>query len=130
MTVATLTLFDGLSAVAERIEAEGGPLQLFAIMHRADTIDRWDVVVSAPRFNPDRIEDYRRVIDRVQSMLPWDQYMRVSHVAILPPNSPMVTAILASSELEPGKLRALAEPIGGVDYDKGYLVRPRHCNHL
>lgn len=117
--------FEGIAAVAQEIARERGPFTLFAIMHRPDTPDWWNVVVSAPWLDPEGLADYRYLTEKFKGFSRWDKMPRISHVSILRGNDPIVLDLVASRELEPGRICPMIEPVGPIDFDKGYLVERR-----
>jgi hypothetical protein len=116
------TLFEKIAAVATEVASERGAFTLFAIMHRADAPDWWDVVVAAPWLDAEGMKDYRYFAQKLGKFHDWDQTPRLSHVSILKLDNPVVRALLASRDLEVGKICAINEPAGPVDFDKGFLV--------
>jgi len=117
-----LTLFEKIAAVAAETARERGAFTLFAIMHRADAPDWWDLVVAAPWLDAEGMKDYRYFARKLGKFLDWDQTPRLSHVSILKLDNPVVRALLASRDLEVGKVCAINEPAGPVEFDKGFLV--------
>ena len=115
-------LFEKIPAVAAEIARERGEFTLFAVMHRLDVPDWWDVIVAAPWLDTESIKDYRYFAAKLLPFFSWDRTPRLSHVSILALNNPVVRALLASPDLQPGRVCLMTEPAGPVEFDKGFLV--------
>ncbi len=65
--------FEKLSAIASEVARERGEFTLFAIMHRRNAPDSWDVVVAAPWLDTEGMKDYRYLTGKLVRFFTWGQ---------------------------------------------------------
>ena len=111
-----------LKTMAENIQAEKGPLELFGLFLRDDSPDLWDVVVAAPWLEADERESFVYIADLLRSHLSDEERFWFSRIVILDHGG----AVLDSFLKEFGKRIGLAEvhyvAAGGAVIRRAYII--------
>jgi hypothetical protein len=84
-------ILDKLKSVVKALEKEHGSILLFALFLREDSLEKWDVVISAPWLNSSKKEAYKMVISKIQKALSPSELVQLSRVVILDATDPVVS---------------------------------------
>jgi hypothetical protein len=84
-------LMEAMEAVAKK----RGPLTLFALLMRAESPGKWDLVIAAPWMDRGKLKAFSYVANEVHARLGDDDIVSLSRIAHLPEDSKALRSILA-----------------------------------
>src|SRR3989338_3518458 len=59
-------IIERLKQLIKNIEGEQGPLLIFALFLREDSIEKWDIIISAAWLNSNEMESYKLISGKLQ----------------------------------------------------------------
>src|SRR5258708_613544 len=83
-----------LISLANQIEDDKGPLELFGLFLRDDSPDLWDVVIAAPWLKADELASFEYVASRLREALAEEELVGLSRIVILEHGGAVLTAFL------------------------------------
>ena len=94
------TAIEALLEIERALSKEKGPFTLFALFLRAEALEKWDLVVSAPWIEKDKRSALKLLSDRVQASLSISDLLSISRIVLADPSDPAVDAINRSVRVE------------------------------
>ena len=124
-------ILDKLKSVVQALEKEQGPILFFALFLREDSLERWDIVVSAPWLSSVERNAYQIVISKIQAVLTSSELIQISRVVILDDTDPAVSFLQEVCPLTNGGYKEtpqdfLVDPLSekfGFVIKKAYILR-------
>jgi hypothetical protein len=99
-----------------------GAFVLFGVVLRESLLDLWDLVVSAPWLNPDKLDAYRLMTGALQAALTPEEFLQFSRVVILEEGNPFLESVLAMASREHG-LRELRDmTVEGIPIRVAHII--------
>ena len=83
-----------LMEAMEAIARKRGPLTLFALLMRADSPGKWDLLVAAPWIDEGKLKAFSYVANEIHARLGDEEILSLSRIAQLPEGSKELRAIL------------------------------------
>lgn len=128
-------ILDKFKSVVLSLEENYGSILLFALFLREDSLEKWDIVVSASWLNSSDKNAYTKVISKIQSILNSSELIEISRVVILDNTDPVVSFLQEVCPLTNGGFKETpkdfsVEPFSekfGFTIRKAYILR---CQHL
>ena len=122
---------DKLKPIVEALEKEHGPILFFALFLREDSLEKWDIVVSAPWLSSSEKQAYEIVISKIQDSLNTAELVQFSRVVILDSIDPVVSFLQEVCPLTNGGFKESPkdfsiEPFSekfGFTIKKAYILR-------
>lgn len=84
-----------LMEAMEAIVRKRGPLTLFALLMRADSPGKWDLLVAAPWIDEGKLKAFSHVANEVHARLGDEEVLALSRIAQVPEGSRELRAILS-----------------------------------
>ena len=84
-------ILDKLKSAVQALEKEHGPILLFALFLREDSLEKWDIVVSASWLSSSEKKAYKMVVSKIQDSLNPSELVQFSRVVILDNTDPVVS---------------------------------------
>lgn len=123
---------DSLKFAITALEKERGDLLICALFLREDSLERWDVVVSASWLNPTEMQSYKIVSSKLQEILSDAELVQFSRVVILSQDDPVVSFLLDLETIKNGGYKELsAEALSErfrFTIKKAYLLRSQRLD--
>lgn len=94
------SVIDTLREIEQAVSRDKGPFTLFALFLREETLEKWDLVVSAPWIERDKRSALRLLADRLRDSLSASDLLSISRIVLLDPSDPGVEAITQSVRVE------------------------------
>lgn len=124
-------ILDNLKSVVLSLERECGPFLLVALFLREDSLNKWDIVVSAPWLNSSAKKSYEIIVSKVQEVLSPVELVQLSRVVILDNTDPVVSFLQEACPLTNGGFKESprdfsVEPFSakfGFVINKAYVIR-------
>jgi hypothetical protein len=124
-------ILDKLKSIVQSLEKEHQPISLFALFLREDSLQKWDIVVSATWLSSSEKNAYKIVISKIQAVLSPSEFVQFSRVVILDNTDPVVSFLQEICPLTNGgfkesskdfSVEPLSEKFGFV-IKKSYILR-------
>lgn len=117
-------LLGKLRRVEERVSAERGPFNLFALFQRENAPLGWDLVVSAPwlRLYDPSLDAF---VSELRQDLRDDDMMMLSRIAVIPPDFEGLGELAEEHPVEHGNVLIRNREFGLQMVEKGYLITAR-----
>ena len=84
-------ILDKLKSVVQSLEKEHQPILLFALFPREDSLQKWDIVISASWLSSSEKNAYKIVVSKIQAALSASELVQFSRVVILDDADPVVS---------------------------------------
>ncbi len=117
-----------MSVVAEKlrqieveISADKGDFNLFALIEREDSLNKWDIVVSANWIGSKRKELINRIARKIREKLSGDEQLMLSRIVILSPSDDLVRN-LNMIGVEHGMTKLFNNNFSGIFIREAYLI--------
>jgi len=115
-------LLEKLQKLEFELSEQKGSFDLFGLILREDSLDRWDVVVAAPWFGADKRNILKLLTEKLAESLGAAEMMMISRVVPLAYHDRFLSAIQGIARLEHG-LREIGDiDLAGVRVSRGYLI--------
>lgn len=120
--------YQKLHLALTQLENEHDEISLFAIFLRDNSLDLWDLIVSAQWLNSSDLNSLKIVCSKIQDSLKGSEILKLSHVVILDIDDPTVIFLRENYEVlhgHPGKLidpEILSERLN-FTIKRAYLLR-------
>lgn len=98
-------ILNKLKSVVESLEKEHQFMLLFALFLREDSLEKWDVVVSATWLSSSQEKAYEIVVSKIQSVLDTSELSKLSRVVILDSTDPVVAFLQEVCPLTNGGIK-------------------------
>ena len=110
-----------IEKVYEAINSERTGTRLFALFHRTDIDNKWDLVISARWFSNDKRKDLIYVIEKLKERLTENDIEILDRIELIRPSGKFVTDIIKSAGpiSEPKEFRDLS--IGDIRFDDVWI---------
>ncbi|HSX02898.1 MAG TPA: hypothetical protein VLI05_06335 [Candidatus Saccharimonadia bacterium] len=114
-------MVDKYKAVLAALEAEMGPVSLFALLKIDDLTDRWSLLVSAPwtSTNEERKSSFKSLISQLSKHLTEEEANQVARVGVWPLEDHLVTDLL---KFKKGTYIDKPTPVNGNVVHEGYIL--------
>lgn len=124
-------ILDKLKSVVQALEKDHQPILLFALFLIEDSLQKWDIVISAPWLSSDEKNAYKIVVSEIQANLSPSELVQFSRVVILNDSDPVVSFLQDVCPLTNGGFKESpkdfsAEPFSerlGFIIKKAYILR-------
>jgi hypothetical protein len=107
-----------------RISRERGPFVLFALFLREGSLDRWDVVISAP-WAEENLETLRYLDREFKKDLIPEDFGSIARYDVLPPDFEPLAELYEEHPVEHGKVIVRNREFGLQMVQKGYIITCR-----
>jgi hypothetical protein len=122
---------DKLKSVVQSLEKRHKPILLFAIFQREDSLQKWDIIISAPWLSSSDKNAYQTVVSTIQAHLSTSELIQFSRIVILDHNDPVTSFLQDICPLTNGGYKKSpedfsVEPLSdkfGFNIKKAYVLR-------
>jgi len=127
-----IEILEKLKSVVKTLEKENEKsMLLFALFLREDSLEKWDIVVSAPWLSSSEKNAYQLVVSKVQAILSPSELVQFSRIVILDHTDPIVPFLQKVCPLTNGGFKESpkdfsVEPLSekfGFTIKKAYVLR-------
>ncbi len=119
--IATRMLRKAMHEIADR----KGEFTLFALFMRADAPGTWDLVVSAPWIERDRLKTTREFVRLLVQSIGEEALQQFSRVAAVESDHPAVKFILDNLPVDDDELRVRSTDLFGLQIEEAIIFRAR-----
>lgn len=118
-------LVEKMQRVERRISQERGPFVLFALFLLPESLNMWDVVVSAPWADERDWEASEYVLREMQKELTLKDFFNISRVMVIPSDFEDLEELHEEHPVEHGKVIVRNREFGMQIIQKGYIITCR-----
>lgn len=111
-----------LIAIERTMAAERGPFTLFALFLREDAPRVWDLVLSAPWTDGNKLENYRYVDKHLRAHLQPKEMMFFSRIVLIDEDNPGLEDVLLEGEVEHGLCELYHREFFGLQIKHAYII--------
>lgn len=117
-----------LQQVMNEIAQEKGEFILFGLFLRDEAVDKWDLVVSAPWLEADKLKGLREVVDKMASIVGKEQFLALARIVTLNHDEPNLKAILQEVQVENDLVEIKGPNLFGLPISHAYVLqaKPQH----
>jgi hypothetical protein len=115
-------LLEKLTTMEREVAAEKGGFRLFALFLREDSPDRWDLLVSAPWLDANRVDGMDYLAKQVQSRLQIQELISLSRLVFIASDNPGLEAILRSVHVLGGRCEVHNSNFSGLPIKHAYII--------
>jgi hypothetical protein len=120
------SILEKLKKVAERVNAEKPELHFFALVHRVDAPDRWDLLVSSDKLEPWSMDALKYIVGHLKKVLSADEITRIAQVVVLPRDSKVISSLNHNPQVQAGELSFLHP---ADRFDQAFVIWPADLAH-
>ncbi len=117
-----IPLAERLRDLERDVALERGDFELFALVLREDSPDRWDLVMAAPWLNPLAMDDYELLAREIRTRLDAEHARLISRIVILQQGDPALEAFLRFAQLEHGTYALENIVLGSMNIQRAILI--------
>lgn len=107
------------------ISSEKGDFNLFALLLREDSPDRWDLLVAADWIDRDKYNAIHYIASRIQHVLSKKEIVLLSGIVVVEENNPELADFNAAFHVENGSVEIQNRNFFGQQISHAYLITSR-----
>ena len=111
--------------VMQDISAERGEFVLFGLFLREEAPDKWDLVISAPWIEADKLKALREFIEKATPIVGNEGLLALSRIVTLSPDDPNLETMLQAVQVDNGPLELWHPDFFGLDIKHAYILRAK-----
>jgi len=116
------SFLEKLSTLEFSMSRDKGDFELFGVLLREDSPDKWDLIVAAPWLDPDKRESFKVLADALQATLARDDFLGFSRIVILEKGNPFLESLLAMKSIEHGLIEFVNITLSGISIRRAYII--------
>jgi hypothetical protein len=110
------------------IAARKGDFTLFALLMRADSLGRWDLVVSAPWLESGKLKATSELVELLSDSIGREALQQFARVATVVGDNPTVQFIVKNLPVDDGELRVKSTDLFGLEIEDAIIFRAKPSN--
>jgi hypothetical protein len=111
--------------VMQDMGAERGEFVFFGLLLREEAPDKWDLVISAPWLEVDKLKALREFVEKATAILGSQELLTLSRIVTLNPDDPHLNAILQAIQVDNGPLELWNPDFFELDIKHAYILRAK-----
>lgn len=115
-------LIPKFQSVERYFSSTRGNFELFALFLRAESVDKWDLLVSAPWIEADKQTSLREIIANVQQTLAQEELVQLSRVVLIDRTNQALEAIHRAINVEHGAVEVQDSNFFGMPIKHAYII--------
>ena len=115
-------LLQKLVTLEKDLSTEKGGFLLFGLFLREDSVDLWDLVISAPWLEPHGKKSLNLIAGELKSRLETDELLSISRIILLEPNNSGMNAIHRAVATEHGRVELQDTAFFGMQMRHAYII--------
>ncbi|MBS1789481.1 MAG: hypothetical protein JST85_17285 [Acidobacteria bacterium] len=114
-----------LRQIKNKVEAEKGEFVLFGLFLRDEAVDKWDLVVSAPWLEKDKMKGLGEFVKKMASVVGEDEVLTLSRIVTLNHDDPSLEAILQDVQVENDLVEMQGHNLFGLPISQAYILQAK-----
>ena len=115
--------------VMEDVSAERGEFVLFGLFLREEAPDKWDLVISAPWLEADKLKALREFVEKATPIVGNEGLLALSRIVTLSPDDPNLETMLQAVQVDNDPLELCNFDFFGLDIKHAYILRAKQSIH-
>jgi len=111
--------------VMKDVSAERGEFVLFGLFLREEAPDKWDLVISAPWLEADKLKALREFVEKATAIVGSQELLTLSRIVPLNPDDPNLDALLQAVQVDNGPVELWHPDFFGLDIKHAYILRAK-----
>jgi hypothetical protein len=108
------SFLEKLAALELSLSRAKGAFELFAVLLREGSPEKWDLVVAAPWLDPDQRESFKTMAEALQAALSREEFLEFSRIVILKKGYPFLESLLTMISCEHGMYELRDITVSGI----------------
>lgn len=117
-------------SMEKKISEEKGDFNLFALILRDDSIDIWDLVISADWVLEDRKKSLDYFVDQIKRNIGEDVLLNLSRIVLLDPNESFVLAMNKFMRTEHNNIDLDSLTLNNIYIKKAFLITSKQAKEF
>lgn len=113
-----------LMEIEKKASEEKGPFTLFALFHREDTIEKWDLLVASPWIEENKKEALHYLASELRERLTPNELVKISHIALIDEDNPGLID-LAGMETTHSHIEVTNRDFFGIPIKRAHIITSR-----
>ena len=114
-----------LRRVMNEITKEKGKFALFGLFLRDDALDKWDLVISAPWLEENKLKGLGEFVEKMASIVGEEQFLTLSRVVTLNHDEPSLKAILHEVQVDNDFVELKGRNLFGLPINHAYILQAK-----
>ena len=111
-----------LAALELAMSRDKGDFEVFGVVLREESREKWDLIVAAPWLDSDQLESYRVVANALQAMFAPNELLTFSRIVILEKGWPFLEDVLAMTSVEHGLYEVVDMTLSDISIRRAYII--------
>jgi hypothetical protein len=111
-----------LAALELAMSRDKGDFEVFGVVLREESREKWDLIVAAPWLDSDQLESYRVVANALQAMYTPNELLNFSRIVILEKGWPFLEDVLALTSVEHGLYEIVNLTLSDISIRRAYII--------
>ena len=121
-------LVSKLQTVERHFSTTNGEFELFALFLREDSVDKWDLLISAPWIEIDKQAGLREIVIKVQESLTQEELIQLSRIVLIDATNQSLEAIHRAVTIEHGAVEVRDSNFFGVAIKHAFIITSKRVN--
>jgi len=118
-----------LRQVMKEVSAEKGDFTLFGLFLREESPDKWDLVISAPWLEKDKLKALGELVEKLSSIVGQEEVLSLSRIVTLNHDDPSLNAVLRAVQVEDRPIEFLNNNLFGLEIRHAYILRAKESEY-
>ncbi|MCY7352642.1 MAG: hypothetical protein LH606_18620 [Cytophagaceae bacterium] len=115
-------IVDKLVEIEKRTSAERGAYDLFALLLREDSSDKWDIIDSSTRIIKYKCKALKYLADNIQRILTQNELLLISRIVIIEETNSALPALQQAMRVEHGTAEVKESNFFGLQIKHAFLI--------
>ena len=111
-----------LQKIEKNLSESKGPFELFALLLRENSPDRWDLLISADWASLDKKAAISTIVEKIRTVLTDQEILMLSRIVILDRNDAALNALHRTMKVEHGLVELSNIKLFGLAIKHAYLI--------
>ena len=111
--------------VMQDVSATRGEFVLFGLFLREEAPDKWDLVISAPWLEAEKLKALREFVEKATPIVGSQELLVLSRIVTLSPDDSNLDALLQAVQVDNGPLELWNPDFFGLDIKHAYILRAK-----
>lgn len=117
-----MKLLQKVKQVEKQLSEEKGKFYLFALFQREDTVDKWDLLVSADWIQKDKSKSLQLIAKKLQDKLSKEELLQLSRIVLIDDNNPTLESLNRSIHVEHGSKEIWNSNFFGLNIKHAFII--------
>ncbi len=106
----------------KQMAEEKGAFNLFALSLLENSMNRWDLLISASWILDNREKELRYVVSKLQETLSAEEFAKLSRIVLIEKNSPVLDALNKTALVKHGNVEIQDKNLFGLEIKRAHII--------